>query len=437
MGDPDMEPVASGTDNSNNSDTDNSGTDSSVTDNSDRVGNSSVDDGAERPEVNNPVATGTDELGGNATVYIHSELLCFVHWYSQSCSAEKIKRVAVCFYSGEQIIQAKNLLWNSQVKDKLKEFRRRKTTTQRSEEEAHLTDIMEAMDDLDRQRTKVQFYAIDLTKIPKHCPEEINELAILDRLTALERKFNELRNGLSEVNQVPVSQTVQKDPSRKLTSDSTDTVPAVPVPSNEGCTTNSASQEPEMNRVGAQGEASPASNSQIGEEHLNDKQNDNGMTEAQSASGCQSKANVSDKTYAKVASKPACCNHANLPEGWRPKSKTVDDGDEDFQVPRYHRRKSVSVSSNINVFITKVHRDYTCEQLYEYLVNCGVQVRGLYQRSHLESVHKSFVVSVPKSDFSKIDRQELWDEGIEVREYVERKYVERKRTYTGRNRSAY
>ena len=80
-----------------------------------------------------------------------------------------------------------------EVKNKLKEFKRRKSTPQRSEEEAHISDILEAIDDLDKLKCAVQFYAIDLSKVPKHSPEVINEMAIIDRLSALERKFDDIK----------------------------------------------------------------------------------------------------------------------------------------------------------------------------------------------------------------------------------------------------
>ena len=135
-------------------------------------------------------------------VSIHSELLCFMHYYAQSCSPDKIKRVVLCFYCNDQIKEAKEILWG-QFKDKLKDFKRRKTTPQRSEDEAHVADIFEALDDLDKLNVAVQFYALDLSKVPKHSPEEINELAILDRLSALERKFDELKvsGSRNEVNE--------------------------------------------------------------------------------------------------------------------------------------------------------------------------------------------------------------------------------------------
>ena len=104
----------------------------------------------------------------------------------------------------------------------------------------------------------------------------------------------------------------------------------------------------------------------------------------------------------------------------RPSSSSVKTQEDDFTTPRYHRKKNLAMTQSMNIFITKVHKDYTCEELYKYLIDCEVQVRGLYQRSHVNAAHKSFVVSIARSDFSKVDRQELWDEGIEVREYIER-----------------
>ena len=127
-----------------------------------------------------------------------------------------------------------------------------------------------------------------------------------------------------------------------------------------------------------------------------------------------------NNTYATVAGRPMVPTPGNNSVNQSDKN---EDSEGSFDIPRYHRKKNAAASRSMHIFITKVHRDYSCEQLYDYLIDCGVQVRGLYQRSHMNSSHKSFVVTVPREDFYKVDRQELHDEGIQVREYVEKRGV--------------
>ena len=85
-----------------------------------------------------------------------------------------------------------------------------------------------------------------------------------------------------------------------------------------------------------------------------------------------------------------------------------------------NRRKAVRSNPNREIFITRVHRDYSCDQLYSYMVKCGFHVRGMYQRSHPNSSYKSFVATLTESDAKRAMSSEMWSEGVEVREYVSR-----------------
>ena len=75
--------------------------------------------------------------GGEVPMLIHSELLCFMNCYAQSCSPDNIEKAVLCFYTLDQVKEAKDNLWNK-LSDKLREYRRRKATPSRSGEEAHL-----------------------------------------------------------------------------------------------------------------------------------------------------------------------------------------------------------------------------------------------------------------------------------------------------------
>lgn len=436
-------------------------------------GSSSTEDPREEPAVTSGEENGQEQdvqdngattIQGNAEVeqvpapevLIHSELLCFMQHYSQSCSPDKIKRVVMCFYDNEQIMQAKDILWQK-CGEKLKEYVRRRTTTQRSMEEANIADIWEALDDLDRQNYAVNFYAVDLSKVPKHCPEDINELAMIERISALERKFEEFKN----VN------SFNRESDREVTADSprasavTAQLPQTPVPVGSHPNTEDSDSRRSVNVAQNTNEVGETANqSTVSEVHAQgDHQGQDGSDQPvchtedeggpegnhNSGTGAKEREVTTGKTqpaggktqpagalpnmtcvcqpprrasYSEVAKKPAAETTPSNQRGKRPSSAITQESDDSFQVPRYHRRKGQAV---MNVFITKVHCDYTCEQLYEYLSDCGVHVRGLYQRSHMNSYYKSFVVSIIREDYSKVDRQELWDEGIEVREYVERK----------------
>ena len=141
--------------------------------------------------VNNDVAN--DAL-------VVNELLCYVTHYMNSSSPENIKKIVLNFFSADEIIDAKKLIWSETNIPHLKKFQLRKTTHARHCSEANMNDILEALSDLDKvdHRTSVRYVAFDLQKVPNVKPEKLNEVSMLVRLELLEKKMSNIENNLSE-----------------------------------------------------------------------------------------------------------------------------------------------------------------------------------------------------------------------------------------------
>ena len=137
----------------------------------------------------------------NATVenpeIIISEVLCYMFCFMNRAAPENVVKLASLKFSKEHILEAKNLLWKSSVRDALPKYENRRSSTARTESEANLKDISSALTILDRGEHQVKFVAEDLKVIVDYSPEDINELALLKRIASLEKKFDLLEDSVS------------------------------------------------------------------------------------------------------------------------------------------------------------------------------------------------------------------------------------------------
>ena len=126
---------------------------------------------------------------------VQSELLTYVVHYYQRNSAEKIKNTVLAFYTAEEIVTAKTVIWHA-YENCLPPERRRVTTDKRSANEANLTDIIGAVSDLDAKGKVLsgRFCAMKLDRLPKYAPEETNVMAMMDRMRVVELQLIEVQD---------------------------------------------------------------------------------------------------------------------------------------------------------------------------------------------------------------------------------------------------
>ena len=125
-----------------------------------------------------------------------SELLCYATFNMKRSTTEQLVKVIYRFYDIEEIIVAKKLLY--QKYPQLGEYPTRKTSVNRSEQEAHVIDIIDSMVDLDSQGVNLIFVAQNLKRIPKCDPHETDHISILEKIRKLECRLNSAENELSE-----------------------------------------------------------------------------------------------------------------------------------------------------------------------------------------------------------------------------------------------
>ena len=111
-------------------------------------------------------------------------------------TTEQIVKVIYRFYDIDEIIDAKKVLYHKFPQ--LGDYPTRKTSINRSEQEAHTIDIVESLVELDSQGINVIFVAKNLNRVPKCDPHETDHISILEKIRKLEGRLNSAENELSE-----------------------------------------------------------------------------------------------------------------------------------------------------------------------------------------------------------------------------------------------
>ncbi|KAI3385220.1 hypothetical protein SNEBB_001121 [Seison nebaliae] len=124
-----------------------------------------------------------------------NELLTYAIHYVNSSAVENIKKIIINFYSDDEIVQAKKLLW-SKCKS-LGKYQERKSTDTRPVSVPHVADIMDALKLLDASNEIPDIVAKNVDKIPDRQPEELNLLMLVQRVAKLEGMLKVHEDSLS------------------------------------------------------------------------------------------------------------------------------------------------------------------------------------------------------------------------------------------------
>ena len=125
-----------------------------------------------------------------------NELLTYATFYMNKSCIDHIKKIISSFYTNEEIVEAKKLLWEIKGSE-LQAYSERKNTDKRSSSDANISDIFDGLTKLDILDQIPIFVAKKMDRIPKREPEELNTVSIIDRLGRIEKKIDEYGDTLS------------------------------------------------------------------------------------------------------------------------------------------------------------------------------------------------------------------------------------------------
>ena len=149
-------------------------------------------DNPEGHEVNSHEVTGSE--------VVINELLTNCTHHLNNSSVDAVNNVISKFYADE-IVHAKQQLWNSCGEDLLGVWPKRITTNVCGSHVKHLDDIIDGLRKLDavvELCDRPVFVAAKLDRLPRYGPEELNLTSVVMQLNNLERHYTQLDGKLAQ-----------------------------------------------------------------------------------------------------------------------------------------------------------------------------------------------------------------------------------------------
>ena len=371
--------------------------------------------------------TGTGyEMCTNYGSIIIDPLLSYTSFSLQNGTIENIKKCAVNNFALETVVHSKNLLWEKCDKSVIGEKAVWRDTSVRTQKEAHIDDILKALQKLDKcnQMPHLVIDALSIGALPKVNPEELNNVSFVDRQNKMEDKLLQLQetmDGLITEN-ISIKESVYELKKSRLVTNYasvvSSTIGAQPV-----TITSRTSKDKQPHQGNSSNDNKQQSVSHVKETNQNIKnpkqrnQNEQHSENSQLDSDTQ----LPFLQYMGTVSLDASTNFS-----------------EPFHIPSYHRRKQKQRDNrrrNIirgkansdpvkggqeptrQVFIYRVNTDTETEDLKTHIQEKGFDVISLNCISNEASKFKSFKLEVPMHQFQELFNEELWPKGICVRKF--------------------
>lgn len=374
-------------------------------------------------------------------IYVHVVLNSVLAYVVNSVSNSAIMDIKKCcldFYDGEELVQAKNLLWQIGDQSILKPKINRRSC------EKVMDDILDGITGLEAAN-KLPRIAVDplgLNRIPKIKPAEILSVSICERVTLLEHKLqrteSELSNNLARVitleekvnrpgsyaervasgslaaEDAPIGRTGPKQYDSQLTPT------APPATDASVMITSGSTNRQRMIAPNRQKATAPpcdmtsdishnAARTQPRMTHLNELRH--GISTISLASNASSKPSGYDEGYRyqgnrhkKTRPKPITGTRTTLTGGFR-------------GAPAPSR----------DIFVYRVEKDTPCSVIKDYMVDHGTDIRSIECVSNENSTYSSFKLEVSVTDVSKVLDPEFWPIGVCARRF----YMSRESKMTG------
>ena len=349
-----------------------------------------------------------------------NEMLTYITYYYQRNSIDVIKKTVSQFYTLDEIITAKTLLWQL-FADMLLPERRRVTSDKRSAYDASLADIVAALGELDiKGNFPVDTFVVkNLDRLPKFAPEKTNVIAVMGRLRAIELQLNEVQDlSISNRDRI-ISNRDTMDTMREDIKIRVDKQPYNSVVVN-GITRNNTAR---LQRT--------YSNNNVNRQWVP------ATVDVQQRQLVVNQQPVAADTHRHVDGTRANTEYAmSTGDNEQRRSPGTEDNKGDYDIqPRERRRiqrrqnKGFEGTRPVNgklreaqaprrdIFVYRVEKEVTDIEIETYANENGVKLRNVKVVAHNEAKLKSFKLTVSIKDMPTVLDAAFWPQGVMVRRY--------------------
>ena len=357
------------------------------------------------------------EMGEKEDRCLIQPLLAYILFSMQSATRDNIKLAVLGRFSAEEILEAKSKLWESRG-ESLGQFPLRKESRARPEKEAHIIDILQAIDTLDKDENLplIVIDAMSLGKIPRSHPEELNNISLCDRLNQLESRFKNMHDIMDRC---VTENLAMKDEIEVLKSKEKKSYADVASPIG-------INQAPYSHPLGQMDKPTSNARRSMPNAKVQYKMTPQTVKEVEHCiSDMKIQLRRNGNMDSHVDRKSECESQETIMK--------------EFSVPTYHQKKERQRLKQIikgksdarcgvkgapepsrHVFIYRVDKDTTEDDIKNLLTENEnpFTIRELKCLSHEDAMYKSFKLSVPKSHLHRLYDDGLWPDGIRLRKYT-------------------
>jgi hypothetical protein len=146
-------------------------------------------------------------MGGDPPLTILNNVLAYAAYGVTTSTSDHTKEACVDFFSSEEIIDARDLLWSKCENRALPKMIKRQNTTIKKGLLLTTSDIIEAIQKLD-DRGSMPIFAVEfssLGRLPLAKPSEKCPISLCERMAKLEARVGECESAMTETNSVIAS----------------------------------------------------------------------------------------------------------------------------------------------------------------------------------------------------------------------------------------
>lgn len=409
-----------------------------------KIGRSGSDSEEVHDDDGMDINNGADDTHGKVT--INEPLLAYITFALQTGTVENVKKAVIGFFTAEQIVRAKNVLWKNVHSVAIGKNVSRKSSNVRTEQEANVTDIVSAIQKLDKtnEMPDIVISALSLGKIPRSVPEELNAISIVDRLAKIEdlvkliqesvvKNSNDIR--MNKIEQAVTRQSCEQNslPKRlevpKTTMQESGWSGLQVEPWDEAAWSPSVPEG--SKRAESFVDAVKNSRETCSRNQPYSQRGRGGIREGRGGQGGLSGARTNLLAPPEVlrlrGSNASVASSVNT-DGFQLSSQDLK---KQRRNDRRRRRvvtgkSSVPVDCKIkgapepdrDLFISRLDKGTNDYDFKSFIENNGFCVRKLQCVSHEDAYFKSYRLTVPKSEFPGLFNEDMWPTGVCVRKYV-------------------
>ena len=401
-----------------------------------------------------------------SAVCISNPVLAYIVYSLQNSTKRKIVSAVAGYYSLNDIVEAKEVLWSS-ITDStsyLGDKKSRKGSSSKPASEFHAEDIVDAITKIEKEK-RIQMprfivEAYDLSLIPRAIPEETLSVSIAERVNSLEDLCKSLKTNVDNLlsKNVVLTERINNVVSLPRYSSA---VKSSEISSSE-VTNNHTSQsetgqhvpQPKPPHTAApstsvRGRGRGRANGRglgygrglqhgRGGRHIyshNKSQGINRSVDRQSLpfNSYIHDTDVDDDNHSRASSRSRYSHSV---------ADSVADSSE-FIEPSYVRKKARqqlrrqiltgkgsavggfkgAPEPSRDLFLYRFVQEATADVIKDNVVGEGYEVRDIIQMSHKDAKYKSFRLSVPASQYQALhDAEDFWPEGVRIKQFIPPKH---------------